>query len=309
VSASHQLYADFCHRHALPLHFQAWWLEAVSQNGSWNVAFFGEAQGQPQAALPWYETRRFGLKTIRPAPFTAYGGPIWLPQPATQRPDRRYAFEQKALENLYGQLPRVWHFRQHWQPGYYNWLPLYWKKYRQETRYTYLLNPQNEAALWAGLKNTVRTDIRKAQEQVEILSGPEHVETGYALYQQSAGRKGFDVGRLQDTFRMLHTELERRGHSTCLLARDRRNGEPQAALYLTHAAQRAGLLWSGLSAAHRHSCAGHLLLFEALRFAFARGIQTFDFEGSMDPGIEHLYRSFGGALTPYFSLYDSRFSK
>jgi hypothetical protein len=45
-----------------------------------------------------------------------------------------------------------------------------------------------------------------------------------------------------------------------------------------------------------------LLLWEGIQFAAAKKC-TFDFEGSMIPNVENMFRSFGGKLTPYSKIY------
>jgi hypothetical protein len=43
--------------------------------------------------------------------------------------------------------------------------------------------------------------------------------------------------------------------------------------------------------------------------ARSKGIEVFDFEGSMIPSVEKFFRSFGGELRPYYSVNKSNFWK
>jgi hypothetical protein len=48
--------------------------------------------------------------------------------------------------------------------------------------------------------------------------------------------------------------------------------------------------------------AGTYALFSAIRAAHQKQLSTFDFEGSGVPAIEEYFRSFGGTITPYYSV-------
>jgi hypothetical protein len=43
-------------------------------------------------------------------------------------------------------------------------------------------------------------------------------------------------------------------------------------------------------------------MWSAIKVAKSKGVKTFDFEGSMIPGVEKFFRGFGGELTTYFAI-------
>jgi len=53
---------------------------------------------------------------------------------------------------------------------------------------------------------------------------------------------------------------------------------------------------------NKHSGAGSATLWECIKKAKSLGLEKFDFEGSMNPKIEHYFRGFGGNLVPYFTV-------
>ena len=84
------------------------------------------------------------------------------------------------------------------------------------------------------------------------------------------------------------------------LAIDKDNN-PVAGILCVFDHRRVYLIATGLSSDHRDSHTISLLIWDALKY-FCSTHEVFDFEGSMIPGIEKFFRSFGGTLTPYLRL-------
>jgi hypothetical protein len=60
-------------------------------------------------------------------------------------------------------------------------------------------------------------------------------------------------------------------------------------------------LMSGADPRFRSSCAGSMLIWEAVKYA-ATVSECFDFEGSMIESVEHFFRGFGARQVPFFQL-------
>jgi len=56
--------------------------------------------------------------------------------------------------------------------------------------------------------------------------------------------------------------------------------------------------FGGQSRSRESGRASVAMLAEAMRVAFERGARTFDFGGSLDPGVDQFYREFGGTVVP-----------
>jgi len=289
-------YLDFCREHPVPLHLQAWWLDAVCGPDAWGVAVVA---GSLPGAWPWFRTRRWGLSVVQNPPLTAYSGP-WLAACDSSWPaHKRLASAYRTLEKLIGRLPgNVLYFQQTFHPEIRYGLPFHWAGFRQTTRYTYCLPDTSDLpGLYAGLKNTLRTDLRHADAQVEIVS-VENPEPLFALNRQSFLRKNLRQPYALDTFRRLHLALMERGQGAGFIARDRTRGDICAGLFLAFDSRQASVVLTGLDAGNRHPGALHALYWHALRFCSERGL-SLDFEGSMNAGIERVFRAFGGQPVPY----------
>ncbi|MDR1676138.1 MAG: GNAT family N-acetyltransferase [Tannerella sp.] len=282
---------------SLPLFSQDWWLDAVCGEANWDV-LLTETNGRVQAAWPLYLPCPH-LVTMPPCTQTMG---IWF---APFPDDMKYASVLEQRQSLCKQLvdrlkPRV--FLQSFPYTFTDWLPFYWAGYRQTTRYTYLLhNLKDTEHLWNGMNQNLRRNIRKARERYRITV-----------------RKGIpadDFLRMQSlTYERQHKrntqpkEVTRRLVNVC---RARQQGELwggydetgrlHAVAFVAWQKRSAYYLGGGGDPSLRFSGAHSLVLWEAIRFAAAHS-ETFDFEGSMQPGIERFFREFGGVQTPYFSI-------
>lgn len=303
MSGSKDRYLEFCRATPVPLHLQPWWLDAVCGPGAWDLVLAGDRGGLPLGALPFFHTRRWGLSVIQVPPLSAYGGP-WLLYPDPAMPAyKRLSFAYRTLEALIGQLPRVAWFQQTFRPEIRDILPFHWAGFHQTIRYTHTLPTATKAlpALYAGLKNTVRTELRRAEAAVEFVPA-EDPERLLQLNAQSYARKGMRQPDFGQAFRRLYRELAIRGQSAGFLALDRQTGVALAGIYLAFDERQASVVLSGMAPAGLHSGALHGLYWEAVRFCAGKGLDL-DFEGSMQPGVAHVFRAFGGQLTPYFRVW------
>lgn len=286
------------------MHLQPWWLDAVCSSGAWDVCLATGAGNVITGALPYFITQRWGLKIIRQPPLTSYGGP-WVHYPENQdlKLQKRVNLERKILEELVRQLPKAAFFQQSFRPEIHNWLPFQWSGYRQTTRYTYLFHKLNDLELiWAGCKNTLRTDIRKATRSVGVHREPDALMIAWELHLKSFLRKGKRPPYSYETVRSLHDVLLERGQSICFVARDRDSNIPHAALYLAFDARNASVLFTGQDPAFKSISAVWLLFWEAIKYCSEKGL-AFDFEGSMEREIERGFRAFGAQLTPYHQIW------
>ena len=85
-----------------------------------------------------------------------------------------------------------------------------------------------------------------------------------------------------------------------LIARDRA-GTAQAGVYLVYHGDTAYYLAGGADAGERSSGAQTLALWRAIE-AMSPRVRRFDFEGSMLPGIEHVFRGFGATQVAYSAI-------
>ncbi len=304
MTESKAQYLEFCANGYVPLHLQPWWLDAVCLPAVWDVALVTDGSGTVIGAMPWYKKIRWGLPVVQMPPLTTYAGP-WLryPDEPNFKLQSCYAFEKKVCTELIQQLPKRAFFLQNFRPELDNWLPFYWEGFRQSTRYTYVFEDTKDLeAITAGMKNTLRSDLKKAAKLVVYQHENDAWKTVLQLNALSFQRKNMRQPYSSNTFERLHNALAERQQMACFLARDLVSGAVHAALYLAFDGKQAVVLLTGIDTEHKASCAIYGLFLEAIKFCSERSL-SLDFEGSMDAGIAHSFRAFGAKQQPYFQVW------
>ena len=124
----------------IPVFQQAWWMDAVCEDKVWDVALATDGD-RLLAAMPYLLRCRCGVRYVLQPQLTQFSGP-WYCVPPDMSPARRVDFEHKAAGLLIDQLDtlRLGWFCQRFAPSVTDWLPFYWRGYRQTTRYTYRID-------------------------------------------------------------------------------------------------------------------------------------------------------------------------
>ena len=298
------LYIERSRETYLPIQFQPWWLDAVCKPEHWGACVATDSGGAPTGLLPYFLRKRWGMTIIALPPLTSYAGPWFLyPDNPDFKRHSRYTFEKAVGETLIEQLPKTAFFFQHFHPNIQNWYPFYTKGFRQTTRYTYCFDPIGDLqACFDAFKSGVRANLKKMEKTVVVQRADARAGVVFDLHGATLRGKGLRPPCPTEVFERLHHALQLRGQSACFLALDRQDGTPHAGIYLVFDQRTASILISGLAERFKGSCAMYGLIWEAIQFAAQRGL-SLDFEGSMDPGVEHLFRGFGAVMTPYFSVW------
>jgi len=280
----------------LPLCFQPWYLDAVTEEGRWGVVL-AENNGAIRGVWPYFLKRKFGIAYITMPHFTKWMGPWLVPDTA-----RRLNEEHRLIEELRSQLPKVARIQINCHPELRNWLPLYWTGFRQTTLYTYTLDITDLGHLQHGMNRNIARNIKKAAEVVQV-SPDGSFEAFFEI-----NRLSFLRQQLEPAFSLTkmktHLEALQQHHAVRLFFARDAQGRLHGAAALTWDRERAYYHLSGDDPALRGSGAGILLIWEAIKFAHETlGLKTFDFEGSMMPSVEALRRQFGAVQEPYFRVW------
>ncbi len=281
----------------LPLFHQPWWLDAVCGPDCWGVAV-RESGKQLQAAMPYRIENRIGMTFLTMPPLTQFLGP-WL-APSEGKLTRRMAREKELLGELIDQLPRFHYYNQNFSSDIGNWLPFYWRGFQQSTYYSYVLDDLADTdALWAGLQENIRREIRKARKRVSVRDDGSldelHVliDATYRRQHLAAPVPGAVLQRLWNACR---------DHQCArIVLAEGGAGELHAGALVVWDAESAFYLIGGGDPRYRTSGAASLVLWEAIR-AVSEQTRRFDFEGSMVESIERFFRAFGARRRAYFNV-------
>ena len=291
-------YHDFCRTAPdVPVFSQPWYLDACVEGGTWDVVL-AEEQGRVIAALPFFIKQKGPFRYATMPTFVKWLGPYLLPEFRGKLPK-----EHELLQVLIAQLPAFAAFKQNFYPTSTNWLPFYWQQFRQTTYYTYrLLQLRDLARVETGLGTGIRRDIRLARQQVRVVH--DHpLNEFYRVNMLSFARQGLPMPYALAQFQRLDAALAIAGSRQLFFAVDER-GRVHSVAYLIWDNTTAYFLLAGDDPALRASGAGVLLAWEAIRYASeVLGLDCFDFEGSMLPGVERIRVRFGAVQTPYFFIW------
>lgn len=241
-------------------------------------------------------------------PYTQTLG-VLLP-PASGKYGEQLARVHKLMEALIQELPAFDFCRIRLHPEIRNWLPFYWHGFQQYTRYTYLLpDISNLDEIWDNMRSHIRREIRKAKKQVEIIERDE-IDLLVELQNKTFQRQNLKTGKRAKTIRRIWHSCRERRQGQLFFAQDAAQ-RFHAGLLLVWDDRTAYYLIGGTDPALRTSGAHSLLLWKAIQYASSKGLQVFNFEGSMIRSIERFFRGFGAIQTPYFEIwkYDSRLLK
>ena len=299
-------YQHLAQTHAFPFQAQPWWLDAVCGPEGWDVALAFDDNGMAIGAMPFGKMKWRGLPVLRMPPLTAYHH-IWLRDMGSDRLVRQLHWEHSALREMADQLPGFWMVDQQYAPSFSNGLPFHGKGFRILTRYTYELptrQPPDE--MWRNMESATRNLIRKAKQQVKVRNDGTPLQL-YEILQTSFGAQGKKAPFSLEFLLKADAVLESRQMRTIYVAVDRQERVHAACMVVWDGNRAYGLL-SGAHPQLRKSGAFYRVLWQALRDA-AREERTFDFEGSMLPRIERVFRSFGARRVPYLRVvrYRNRF--
>jgi hypothetical protein len=225
--------------------------------------------------------------------FAKYLGVLHAPElHADERPGATYAVDRLLIDGM--QVRGAWTYAFH--PRYENWLPFYWRGFRQTTRYTHQISLSGGVPFRARYGEKVKAPLRTARRNglalVEVTDA-QVARLNRLTYEARRTRPPFSDEYLLRFLR----EASRRG---CAYARGvtDANGALHAAALVVHDAGSANLILDGSDPRYRGSGGNTLLIDHMIEFAAAR-CRTFDFEGSMHERIERFYRGFGGRVVPY----------
>jgi hypothetical protein len=247
--------------------------------------------------------KKWGMSLARMTPLTPYLGP-WIAPFSGKKKDQEISYIQKTMADLIGQMPPLLYYAHKFNPDLQNWYAFYLKGFEQTTHYTYILrNIKNEKQLWDNLKNTVRTDIRRAKEHYKIKckSDPDKL---FLLQQKTFHRQNMKVPFARETMAKLMMASTARKCGATLFVENEKE-EYVAGSFIVWDAYTAYLLMLGFDESKSGKGAVQLLLWKSIKEA-AKHVDVFNFEGTMLEKVEPVFRRFGGEKTPYFKVWKDK---
>ena len=276
---------------------QHWWLDAVAE--SWDVALAKKGD-LVTGAWPYPIEKKAGVALLRTPILTPYLGPqIFYPQDLKE--SNRDNFEHETVADLMKGLPpaKVWQLAL--QPGIKQ--AGIFKSYNLNTavQQTFLLDLNNtEETLLANMKENTRRNLRALASDISISNAPDLLGELFRFHHHTlASKKKTLPYSLPDLQRIMDAAL---ANNACALWVAKSGVATEAMVWHMWDNNCGYYFMGGQNPAAGGYKAMSLLLWHAISHSKKLGHKTFDFEGSMDEGVERFFRSFGGKRALYMVL-------
>lgn len=282
---------------SIPVFSRDWWLDIVCGENKWDVLLH-EQKGQTIAAMPLYVPHA-GI--ISMPPYTQTMGPWFKPQANDTKYTTTLNSRQTICNTFIERIQKYPHFLQNFSVQITDWLPFYWKGYKQTTRYTYILHEiNNSIALWENMSANIRRNITKAKDKHHIT-----IKQGIPIDDfLKMQRQTFDRQQMHpenpNVLKRLIEECKKRKQGEIWGGYDEK-GQLHAAAFIVWQKSSAYYLAGGGDPCLRTSGAHSLVMWTAIQY-ISQYTNRFDFEGSMLPGVERFFREFGAIQTPFFTI-------
>jgi len=293
-----ELYRELCAKEpSIPIYSRDWWLDCVCGENTWDVILYWNKENI-EAAMPFY----YPKKNIITMPAHTQTMGIWF-NPELQNP--------KYSENLYRKqlickffierLPTHSFFLQHFHSSFTDWLPFYWNGFQQTTRYNYILPDITDTrSVYNNLRDNIKRNIAKAQKKYGLkIQKNVSIDLFIEHYCLTFNQKGIKAYQPEILRKIIETCLSRK-QGDFWGAFDEQN-RLHVAIFIAWQDDYAYYIASGNNPELKKSGAHAYILWKII-VEMAGQIKTFDFSGSILPGIEHFFREFGTVQLPYFAI-------
>lgn len=251
------------------------------------------------AAFYLYKTKQFGLTYYKNPPYSPHIGLCYKNKSANKA--NALAFDKNLNTELadfilslnYGlltlALPATVKDAQ----------PFIWKKFKTIPNYTYHVDLQLPVdQLLQNMASDKRNSLKKAEKDgIKTVFNPNYkIVEELILKTFSRKQKSVDAVFVN---KILH-QFANADNSFAFVSY--LNDRPISCAFCLVDKTTCYYLLGGYDSEHKHQGAGVSTIWQAILYAKAKGLQTFDFEGSMLPEVEKFFRGFGGNLVPYFTI-------
>jgi hypothetical protein len=289
LSLTKKKYLDFIQEKYVPVFFRGMYLDIVCE-GLWDVVLYEEKE-RITAAYIYMIKRKIGLNYIIQPKLCPYTGPIFF---NPSNPKKAYSYlidhlpsNQLIIQDYFHSIPKFNDFAN-----------------THLTKHTYVVDKSVKLnSLWLQQSSKHRRIIQNASKTLkyELVENFEEFQDFLIEAFLSRGKKQpMDI----NIFKNLDKELHKGGLRRIVKCTDSNNIDVAMA-YLIIDEKWTFNFANAVNYDYTHN-GMHLILWKELERAINSG-KSFDFEGSMLPGVDKFYSRFKGTKTPYQSRYKSAY--
>lgn len=214
---------------------------------------------------------------------------------------KKISKEKDIIMSFVDNIPKFKNFSFGFHYNFENWMPFMWKGYKQQTRYTYVIEDiQNIEKVRKEFADNTKSVITKSIAQNLRVIDDMALADMYNMLKKTFDRQNMPVPFEFNWFVDFDNIIKNNNSRRMFFTVDAENNL-HAALYLVYDKNSAYYLLGGADPELRSSGAMYLNIFEAIKYS-ASFTNKFDFEGSVVPQIESMFRSFGATQKQYFTI-------
>ncbi|WP_279117840.1 GNAT family N-acetyltransferase [Fusobacterium varium] len=295
-------YKTLCEKEkTIPLFSQYWWMNTVCKENEWDVFLIGDEKNII-AAMPYYITIRNNKKIITKAKLTQNNG-VWIKYPKNQKISSRLSYEERIINQVcdFIEMLSLDKYEQQYHYNFTNWLPFFWRYYKEITRYTYVIeNTVNIEEIKKNYSSKIRNQINNAKKILKVEEKKDLINF-YKINKLSFERQNIEIPYSFEFFKNLFKECDKRNCCKLLFAVDSENNIHSVAMIVWDE-ESVYYLLNGTDPDFKQYQGNALLIDRSIEIAYELG-KKFDFEGSVIKNIEQSFRQYGGIPKPYFRIY------
>jgi len=261
-------------------------------------------KGKVSGALPYSLTKKFGFISQIISPKLSIYNNIFvrLPDNPDIKPTKLQSLENVIIGELLKQIPKTIFFRQLLHPSIQNAYPFIWTGFKQSTKYSYRYpDLSNTERIFKNITYNTRHGMKKALPGI-IIEKSDDFATLLQLNMHSYKSKNVPLPYSESFLKNAYEILKKHNACDLYIATDKETGKKIAALLIAYDEKTAYAIVAGTSRSGINQSSLNCLYWHSIENATKR-VQTYDFEGSMNPRIEHIYRNFGATRTSYHCIY------
>jgi len=295
-------YIEYCKQaRGIPIFSMPWWMDVLCGEDGWDAYVSGKGNDIKATCAYSIKNSEYGSKITR-ALLTQNNG-IIIKYPKGQGYISRQKYEEKVLDEILDYIENLGliSYDQQFPYKFTNWLPFFWRRYKQTVKYTYVISHQDSMDdIRASYSPDVRNLIRKAEKYGIIVSDCEDLAEFYRVNKLSFDRQGIDIPYSYETFVNLYNACQEHNCVKLLQASDA-EGNTHSVAMLVWDDENLYFLLNGTDPDLKSSQSNYKLIDACIEYCMSIGLD-FDFEGSVIRQVNHAFREFGGIMMPYFRI-------
>lgn len=284
----------------IPIFSMDWWLDAVCGKEGWDVYLIGQGM-DVKASFPYSIHEEKGKREVRRITLTQNNG-IWIKYPEDQGIISRQSYEEKIVNEIcdFIESLKLSRYDQQYHYHYTNYLPFFWRYYKEVTKYTYVIEDTHDMdVVRSAYSSKLKNVIRKAQKNLNVQEISD-LKQFYAINRMSFERQDIEIPYSYDFFEKLYAACKEHSCTKLLGAVDQ-EGTIQSVAMIVWDKMSVYYLLNGTDPQYKNNQGNALLIDASVREAHDLGLK-FDFEGSVIRNVNHAFREFGGIPKPYFRI-------